>query len=101
MDKNEEVFRGLVDAIVAHPSTKPHIPTSTREVQLEAEIRRFRVEVRELIYRLEAILNAFEYRLGRHQNWLIWNRPIDPPFGSRLLSCHGWHLDSRRTISVP
>ena len=62
MNKNEEVFRGLVDAIVAHPSTKPHIPTSTREVQLEAEIRRFKTEVRELIYRLEAILNAFEYR---------------------------------------
>ena len=68
MDNQEEVFRGLVDAIVAHPSTKPHIPTSTREVQLEAEIVRFKVEVRELIYRLEAILSAFEFR---HELYLV------------------------------
>jgi hypothetical protein len=62
MDSNEEAFRGLVDSIIGHPSTKPHIPISTREVQLEAELNRFKREVRDLIYRLEAILNAFEYR---------------------------------------
>ena len=45
MDKNEEVFRGLVDSIIGHPSTKPHLPTSTREVQLEAEIRALRAEI--------------------------------------------------------
>lgn len=78
MDKNEEVFRGLVDAIVAHPSTKPHIPTSTREVQLEAEIARFKVEVRELIYRLEAILNAFEYR--HELGWVQTDESAESPF---------------------
>ena len=78
MDKNEEVFRGLVDAVVAHPSTKPHIPTSTREVQLEAEIARFKVEVRELIYRLEAILNAFEYR--HELGWVQTDDSAESPF---------------------
>ena len=78
MDNKEEVFRGLVDAIVAHPSTKPHIPTSTREVQLEAEIRRFKVEVRELIYRLEAILNAFEYR--HELGWVETDGSAESPF---------------------
>lgn len=78
MDKNEEVFRGLVDAIVAHPSTKPHIPISTREVQLEAEIRRFKVEVRELIYRLEAILNAFEFR--HELGWVETDDSAESPF---------------------
>ena len=78
MDKNEEVFRGLVDSIVAHPSTKPHIPTSTREVQLEAEIVRFKVEVRELIYRLEAILNAFEYR--HELGWVETDESAESPF---------------------
>jgi len=78
MDNKEEVFRGLVDAIVAHPSTKPHIPTSTREVQLEAEIRRFKVEVRELIYRIEAILNAFEYR--HELGWVETDESAESPF---------------------
>lgn len=78
MDNQEEVFRGLVDAIVAHPSTKPHIPTSTREVQLEAEIRRFKVEVRKLIYRLEAILNAFEYR--HELGWVETDESAESPF---------------------
>ena len=78
MDNKEEVFRGLVDAIVAHPSTKPHIPTSTREVQLEAEIVRFKTEVRELIYRLEAILNAFEYR--HELGWVETDDSAESPF---------------------
>lgn len=78
MDNQEEVFRGLVDAIVAHPSTKPHIPTSTREVQLEAEIVRFKTEVRELIYRIEAILNAFEYR--HELGWVETDESAESPF---------------------
>lgn len=78
MDSNEQAFRGLVDAIVAHPSTKPHIPTSTREVQLEAEIARFKVEVRELIYRLEAILNAFEHR--HELGWVETDDSAQSPF---------------------
>jgi hypothetical protein len=78
MDSNEEAFRGLVDAVFAHPSTKPHIPTSTREVQLEAEINRFKIEVRELIYRLEAILNAFE---ARHElGWVETDDSAESPF---------------------
>ena len=78
MDSNEQAFRGLVDAIVAHPSTKPHIPTSTREVQLEAEIVRFKTEVRELIYRIEAILNAFEYR--HELGWVETVESAESPF---------------------
>jgi hypothetical protein len=78
MDKNEETFRGLVDAMLTHPSTKPHIPTSTREVQLEAEIRRFKIEVRELIYRLEAILNAFEYK--HELGWVETDESAETPF---------------------
>jgi hypothetical protein len=78
MDNNEATFRGLVDAVFAHPSTKPHIPTSTREVQLEAEINRFKIEVRELIYRLEAILNAFE---ARHElGWVETDDSAESPF---------------------
>ena len=78
MDKNREAFYGLVDSVIAHPSTKPHIPTSTREVQLEAEINRFKVEVRELIYRLEAILNAFE---ARHElGWVETDDSAESPF---------------------
>lgn len=89
MDNQEEVFRGLVDAVFSHPSTKPHIPTSTREVQLEAEIRRFKVEVRELIYRLEAILNAFEHRhelagatnrVALLRNWVETDESEESPF---------------------
>jgi hypothetical protein len=78
MDSNEQAFRGLVDAIIAHPSTKPHIPTSTREVQLEAEIKRFKIEVRELIYRLEAILNAFEYK--HELGWVETDESAETPF---------------------
>ena len=78
MDNKEEVFRGLVDAIVAHPSTKPHIPTSTREVQLEAEMNRFRVEVNQLLCRLEAILKAFE---DRHDlGWWATDESEESPF---------------------
>ena len=78
MDNNEETFRGLVDAVFAHPSTKPHIPTSVREVQLEAEIKRFRVEVRDLIYRLEAILGAFEYK--HELGWVETDDSAESPF---------------------
>jgi len=77
-DPIREAFHGLVDSIIAHPSTKPHIPTSTREVQLEAEIARFKVEVRELIYRLEAILNAFEYR--HELGWVETDESAESPF---------------------
>ena len=77
-ERQREAFYGLVDAVLAHPSTKPHIPTSTREVQLEAEINRFKVEVRELIYRLEAILNAFE---ARHElGWVETDDSAESPF---------------------
>jgi hypothetical protein len=78
MDSNEQAFRGLVDAMLTHPSTKPHIPTSTREVQLEAEIKRFKIEVRELIYRLEAILNAFEYK--HELGWVETDESAETPF---------------------
>ncbi len=78
MDSNQDAFRGLVDAVIAHPSTKPHIQTSLREVQLEAEIKRFRVEVRDLIYRLEAILNAFEYK--HELGWVETDESAESPF---------------------
>lgn len=78
MDSNDEAFRGLVDAVFAHPSTKPHIPISTREVQFEAEIKRFRVEVRDLIYRLEAILYAFEYK--HELGWVETDDSAESPF---------------------
>ena len=77
-DNNRQAFYGLVDSVIAHPSTKPHIPTSTREVQLEAEIVRFKTEVRELIYRLEAILNAFEYR--HELGWVETDDSAESPF---------------------
>lgn len=77
-DAQREAFYGLIDSVLSHPSTKPHIPTSTREVQLQAEINRFKVEVRELIYRLEAILNAFE---ARHElGWVETDDSAESPF---------------------
>ena len=60
-DKNREAFYGLVDSVIAHPSTKPHIPM-IQDIATKAEYERFKREVRDLIYRLEAILNAFEYK---------------------------------------
>ena len=58
-DNNRKAFYGLVDSVIAHPSTKPHIPM-IQDVAARAEFERFRREVRGLIYRLEAILTAFE-----------------------------------------
>ena len=60
MDSNEQAFRGLVDAIVAHPSTKPHIPTSTREVQLEAELRFVRNEVNRALAVIQTALDRLD-----------------------------------------
>lgn len=77
-DPNHEAFRGLVDAIVAHPSTKPHIPTSTREVQLEAELAHFKREVRQMIDRLVTILYAFEYR--HELGWVETDDSAESPF---------------------
>ena len=58
MDNQEEVFRGLVDAVFSHPSTKPHIPTSVREVQLEVELEAARKQHLRLLYRLLAIIEG-------------------------------------------
>lgn len=77
-EQQREALYGLIDSVLAHPSTKPHIPVSTREVQLEAEIKRFKVEVCELIYRLEAILNAFEYR--HELGWVAIQNSAESPF---------------------
>lgn len=62
MDNNEEAFRGLVDSVIGHPSTKPHIPISTREVQLEAEIRFLRQEISRALAVIQTALDRLDVR---------------------------------------
>ena len=76
-DNNRQAFYGLVDSVIAHPSTKPHLPM-IQEVALQAEFARFKVEVRELIYRIEAILNAFEYK--HELGWVETDESAESPF---------------------
>lgn len=76
-DRNRQAFHGLVDSVLGHPSTKPHIPM-IQEVALQAELARFKVEVREMIYRLEAILNAFEHR--HELGWVETDDSAESPF---------------------
>ena len=77
MDSQKKAFHGLVDSVLGHPSTKPHIPM-IQEVALQAEFARFKVEVRELIYRLEAILNSFEHR--HELGWVQTDESAESPF---------------------
>lgn len=77
MDNNDETFRGLVDAVFAHPSTKPHIPTSVREVQLEAEID----VLRGAIDRAIAVIRTSLARLERIAELDTWdNHTEESPF---------------------
>lgn len=76
-DNNRQAFYGLVDSVIAHPSTKPHIPM-IQDIATKAEFERFKVEVRSLIYRIEAILNAFEYR--HELGWVETDDSAESPF---------------------
>lgn len=69
MDNQEEVFRGLVDSILGHPATKPHLPQTVREVQLEAEIRALRAEIDRMCAVIQTALDRVWERTETDPTW--------------------------------